>query len=178
MINIILAGNLGDKKLLKTLNKVLPFYHSLASDSSSGFSFPDSPDILILNCSHITNLSAPNTIIVFKESFSSKNKLGNISGCYAITPSENNFALSVLSGKGLSSVTCGLSEKDTVTFSSFTDNSAVVSLQREIINLFGSSVLPCDITFKFSSPPDRFSLLASCATLLLTTKFPPSSISI
>lgn len=178
MINIILAGNLGDKKLLKTLNKILPFYHSVASDSSAGFSFPDSPDILLLNCSHIVNVSAPNSIIIFKESFSSKNKLGNISGCYAVAPSENNFALSVLSGKGLSSVTCGLSEKDTVTFSSFTDNSAVVSLQRELLNMFGTPIFPCDITVKFSSPPDRFSLLAACTALLLTTKFPPSSISV
>ncbi|MBP0990082.1 MAG: hypothetical protein J5874_02760 [Oscillospiraceae bacterium] len=172
MINIFLLGPLGDKRISNTVRKILLPYFSVAFDSFGGVVFPDSPEIQLINCGHISTIFDKKSILILKESFSSRNKLGNIGSTTAIIPEENSFALSAVKTKTSNFITCGLSSSAALGFSSFTSESAVISLQSKLTNIFGNHVFPCDISVKYSNPPERFSLLAACAALLLTVDRP------
>ncbi len=71
-------------------------------------------------------------------------------------------------GTKLRLISCGLSSKDTLTLSSFTADSAVVSLQRSITSLSGAIVEPGDYPISIGATIDQFSILASVAVLILT----------
>lgn len=63
--------------------------------------------------------------------------------------------------------TCGFSSKDFVTFSSRNAESAVVSLQREIIKLNGEICEPLDIMCKNTQGISDYHLLAATVCMLL-----------
>lgn len=90
----------------------------------------------------------------------------------AIVDPDDGGAIDAVSKYGLQAVTCGLSQKATVTYSSLEQECAVVSLQREIRSLRGDTVYPREIPIHFTSARelsgDAYALLAATAALLLS----------
>lgn len=86
---------------------------------------------------------------------------------FAVVDSDSVGAVSLLRGKGIETVTCGLSQKDTFTFSSLENDHAVVSLQRSIKALDGSDIVPVEVPVAFSASHSEYPVLAAVAVLLL-----------
>lgn len=77
------------------------------------------------------------------------------------TPDDMNLA----KNSGGEVIVCGLSLRDTLTFSSFTQDDCVLSLQRRIKRFDGSFADPFEIPLYCSESEDRYAIL--CASLLL-----------
>lgn len=91
-------------------------------------------------------------------------------GIIAICESENKLALNILKQNGVAAITCGGNPKNTVTFASITDDSAIITLQRSLCELKGNKIEPAD--FKIKIPPkfSPFSVMAAVTVLLLCGK--------
>ena len=70
-----------------------------------------------------------------------------------IVNSENTEQLAALKNANQGVVTCGSSEKDTLCYSSFTGDSIVISLNREIIAFSGRRIQPLEIPLKLDKVP-------------------------
>lgn len=84
-----------------------------------------------------------------------------------IINSANHQQLEFISKFKVNVVTCGLSTKDTITFSSRDENSAVVSLQRSIRAIDGTIIEPMDIPCKITKKYSDYFVLGYVAILLL-----------
>lgn len=91
-------------------------------------------------------------------------------GITVIVSSEETQQLKALSTSPVQTITCGLSSKDTVTFSSNSEDTAVISLLREIERVDNLPQEPMDVPVTFPQGTDGFSLLAATAALILTGK--------
>lgn len=85
----------------------------------------------------------------------------------AVVNSQNAQGLSFAAQHHLKTLTCGLSNKDTLTLSSLREDSAVICLQREIKTLGGGHMEPAEIPVRLRSPIERGDLLSLAAVLLL-----------
>lgn len=84
-----------------------------------------------------------------------------------IVSSDEEGQLRQLAQMGAQTVTCGLSCKDTVTFSSKSEEEAVVSLMRGVPGLNGEMLEPMDVPITFPPESGDYPLLACTAALLL-----------
>lgn len=165
-MEIILFGNQKDKLLTKTLlhslKNQLPFTYC------NGETFYSSPksELFILETDRLKALHTSNCLVVLKN----KANLNRLSSFPETIPclidSQNSKQLEVVSRLGLSAITCGMFEKDTLTFSSMGEDSSVVSIQRQII--FNDKVFdPMEIPVRHQKGTDPFALLTSAFVALL-----------
>ena len=84
-----------------------------------------------------------------------------------IVDEQNINAIKCLEKIGKITVTCGLSDKNTISFSSISDTEAVVTLQR-YLNKKGKIIEPHEFILNFSKPYDPNVLLIISGVLLLS----------
>ncbi len=106
-------------------------------------------------------------VVVFEESFSERHGVCSLTGCSAVVSSENEAAVRLLSGADAQTVTCGLSGKDTVTITSFTGDTAMIALQRELVSCSGERVQPGEFPVRLRRIYDRYAIMSLAATRLL-----------
>lgn len=110
-----------------------------------------------------------NGIVVFKQGLSYFQKGYNIpKNFFAVVDPENEEAVAMLRKNCMQTITCGLSQKDSVTFSSINQDGAVVSLQRGLVRLDGKLTEPEEVPVKFNSSHSQYAVLAAVAVLLLS----------
>lgn len=98
--------------------------------------------------------------------FLNQNMSGEIlSERYLIFNSSNQSDIEGAKKSGGEVITCGLSLRDSVTFSSITENNCVISIQRSITRFDGKKTEPREIPCKISDSDDKYAVL--CANLLL-----------
>jgi len=85
-----------------------------------------------------------------------------------LVSSENEQQLWHLAKHNLCGHSCGLSSKDTFTFSSRSETSASVALMREVTDVFGKTVEPMELPLKLSTPVSDFALLSFGAACILS----------
>lgn len=136
--------------------------------------------IFVFECEQIERFDWKNAVLIFKsrQRCGSYHKLKLSGNFISIVEEGNERALKMLKGSCAPTLICGMSSKDTLTLSSVSDNSAVVSLQREICDLNGNIIEPCEIQISHDEPFSKFELLAACAVLLLAGKIPYSKINL
>jgi len=88
----------------------------------------------------------------------------------AIVDSENTAITEFISEMKIPAITCGLSNKDTITLSSIDEGSAVITLQRTVECFDNTVAEPQEIPVKFNIGSDQFSLMATVAVFILTGK--------
>ena len=81
--------------------------------------------------------------------------------------SSSRAAARLLSQFGGAAIGCGTSPKDTFSLASFSEQKAVVSLQRNLPALTGETVEPRDITLRLRRGCSVFEIMAFCAVMLL-----------
>lgn len=93
-------------------------------------------------------------------------KYSEISGKrYLICDSSYPYDLEIAKKSDGEVITCGLSLRDCVTFSSFNDDRCVISVQRRLTRIDGQKVDPFEFPYSFQPDDDRYGIL--CAHLLL-----------
>jgi len=125
-------------------------------------------DFLILDNAGIHDIHMMNGIVVFKSELSSYAEMDIPAGFIAVTDSENDKAIEILQKYSLRTVTCGLSQRDTITYSSLDSERALISQQREIKGLYGQRILPHEIPVTMKTPYKQYPLLAAMGVLLLS----------
>ncbi len=135
-------------------------------------------DVLEISDLKIANSSPQNTLTaIFKSDIASisvsgaavflnKNEKTAISGeRYLIFDSSNPCDIKAAKNSGGEVITCGLSLRDSVTFSSLTDENCVISIQRSITRFDSGKTEPREIPCKIETCDDKYAVL--CANLLL-----------
>lgn len=125
----------------------------------------ESPDFIIIDSEKIENLNIQKGVALFRGHMPRHKRIPQ--DFIAVIDSDSMEAADILRGDGIQTVTCGLSQKDTVTFSSLESGSAVVSLQRGLKTLDGTESDPADVPIYFCRPHGGYPLLAAVAVLLL-----------
>lgn len=67
-------------------------------------------------------------------------------------------------------ITCGISSKATVSISSKTEEETVLSIQRELMNIYGETIEPQDFVIRTSRMFDDFIFAAAATAVILCTK--------
>lgn len=125
-------------------------------------------DFLILDNTNIQQLHADSGVVIFRKELNN-NLIPDIPENFiAVMESENEKAVQLVKKYALQTVTCGLSQRDTLTFSSISPEKSVISLQREICDIEGRQVLPQEISVNSQSEIEDFPFLAVGAVLLLS----------
>ncbi|MFT8889017.1 MAG: hypothetical protein ABF449_03785 [Ethanoligenens sp.] len=140
---------------------------------------PVAPDIsyLLLDDGQVRSVQMDGCILIFKTDCGGLGDIVLPKAHAAVLDPENEHAAALLQAHHIPVVTCGLSQKSTVTFSSRTPTTAVVSLQREIHTTSGALVDPRELPVTLSSPREDYPLLATVAALWLAgTSFPKSGL--
>lgn len=130
---------------------------------------PGTPSVsyLLLDDGQMRSVQMEHCILLFKANCSGLGGITLPRAHAAVLEPENEKAAALLQAQHVPIVTCGLSQKNTVTFSSRTPSTAVVSLQREIHDTSGAPVEPRELPVALSSPREDYPLLASVAALWL-----------
>ncbi|MGI6260338.1 MAG: hypothetical protein ACOYJR_00675 [Acutalibacteraceae bacterium] len=81
--------------------------------------------------------------------------------------SRSTIAARLLSQYSGAAIGCGTSPRDTFSLASFSEQKAVVSLQRNLLTLTGETVEPRDITLRLRRGCSVFEIMAFCAVMLL-----------
>lgn len=126
------------------------------------------PDFIVIDNPSITNVHTPGGIVLFRKQAPMKQHIDIPSAYFAVVDSENRNAAGMLRNDGIQTVTCGLSQKDTITFSSLDSDRAVISLQRRLKALDGSDIDPVEVPITFQPSHSEYPLLAAVAVLLLS----------
>ena len=109
-----------------------------------------------------SKIYAPNAAVILCRALNLEDFSGQR---YCIINSANTDDIETAKRCGGEIISCGLSLRDTVTFSSFTDDRCVISIQRPITRFDGSSVEPFEMPLSVNDGDDRYGIL--CANLLL-----------
>lgn len=88
----------------------------------------------------------------------------------AVIDSDNSALRREVSSRRLPALTCGRSDTDTFTLTSFTGDSAVISLGRQICSFDQNIVEPFELPVSLSQSADAFDVMAAAAVFCLLGK--------
>ena len=89
---------------------------------------------------------------------------------YAVLEPQNTKAAALLSKTDISAITCGMSDLDTMTFSSMNQRFPIATLQRSLIALDGSVIDPREVRLCPVSGLSLYPSLAAAACVLISGK--------
>lgn len=168
MTGIVFYGKKSERKtrlftgLLSQLGSVV----YVSDDKLSGAS-EQQPDFLVLETNTAAEINFENTIVVFRDEFDAERLQKLHPNATAIVNSQNMRAIELIKKIGVKAVTCGHSSKDTITFSSYTDDTIVISIQRAMQAMHGDEVEPFDLPVRIQSKIDLYSVLSFAGALVL-----------
>ncbi len=168
MTDIFVTGNINDietEKLIK--NRLTESYTVTYIISNSFQQMGSGYNLIIFDCDKPV-FSVNNGILLMKEN-------GTIppavpSGITAIINADNEAQLKAVHKMGIPAVTCGLSATSTISFSSETEDTLTISLNRSITALSGKTIEPLEIPVKKENY-SRYSLMSFAALRLLLDDF-------
>lgn len=171
MKTIVLCGRQGDITVAQTLIPALNRYGRVwhfGDDALVECESKSGPGFCVYDCVQLPRIELSKAIVVFKNSFSLSGRPAELpEGMPAVFGSNNMRAAEQLKGSKAAAIVCGTSSKDTLSVASLTESSASVSLQRSIHTLSKEVLEPRDIPVELAEQTGPYSLLATCAVLLL-----------
>ena len=170
MISIILCGKMSDTSISEALLPVLARYGGVQYYSSQNLVQygGDNVQFLVYDCEKIPNVELKKGILLFKNSFDSTGQIHVPGGFFCVLEAQNVHAASLLRGSDVFAVTCGTSPKDTISIAALEEESAALSLQRNLITLEEKTLEPHDFTIQLSAPLGPHRILAVSAILLIS----------
>lgn len=171
IVPIVVCGKNKDIEIYNLINNTLKKDFFLSHMEDNSCIKPDKLHSNSLNfyyCDEIPQFICNSGILIFTSSFKLKSSLMNIPhGTTCILDSSNAEAIKALSGKNLQIITCGMSNKDTISVASLDFPRVAVSLQRSIICLDGKTIEPKENIIIINKEYDVFFILASYAISLI-----------
>ncbi len=125
---------------------------------------------LIVESGRLSQIDAQKGIIIFKNDITDFTFPSIPPGFTAVLSCENTAALNFLRENKIVAATCGLSATDTFSLSSLEEDTATVSLQRELRTLGGEINEPQDVVIKNTMGLSGFTAMCLCAAVLITGK--------
>lgn len=153
MVNIILYGDLNDKKISKLLINSLEGKYNITHktpDKINSYLVKNSTnEILIIETNNIKFVESSNTIVIFKNTINNEIDLEIRNKVRIIVYSQNFKAIAYLSNAKLQNIiTFGYKSTDTLTASSLKDQEKMISLQRQIKAINGKTIEPFEFSIK------------------------------
>ena len=175
VITVILLGGRGEYKGAKRIASALSRHGGsiLVQDHIISQSGEGDPRFLVGESSELPKLDCPHAIVIFEKDRDRAAGRVISDRHIAIVSGDCGKAVESLMSSNTTAITCGMSLRDTLTFSSIHDSGAVVSLQRAILTVFGHAVEPFEFPIRWESREDPYLALSICAVLLLSEQIVP-----
>ncbi|MBC8536837.1 hypothetical protein [Feifania hominis] len=172
MKTILLVGRRADQKIGRLLLDFLSGHEKqFLYLTDDGFRVPREGlaciDYLIYDGDDGQSLAAfPKDLVVVKNRVEPRVVTAALTGAadgIAVVDSKNAQALAMLSERGLHTISCGMTGKDTLTYSSVATDEATVCISRSFADLRGHEVGEQDIVMPVPVGEDYYEVLAFCA---------------
>lgn len=163
---IIFLGSLINDSFIKTIRLILKKHLYFTEISENLISFREG-EITIIFKNSWANINFPDAAVFL-------NRCSNLSCIknekYCICDSSNLSDLKMLKNSEGEVITCGLSRRDTLTFSSLTEDGCVISLQRNITRFNGKTAEPMDFPCQYTKNDNPYAVLSAHLILILLGK--------
>ena len=167
MVKIILLGQHHNRYLERFFIENLSEHYCLTAFSEDGIlSIGQGKNLMLFSLSALSYCRADHCISVLTPHTKLPEPLP--AGTIVIAASDDERQLKSLAKAQIPVITCGLSSKDTFTFSSKEEESAVVALMRSVKSVYGHTIEPMEVPITFPPKTDDFTLLSYMASLILT----------
>lgn len=167
---LILFGPEQDGELLNFLQIGLASRYRLHIHSQSRLSSVGSgADLLVIDTDCLRDIALKDCVLLLKANAGLEGLIGISADCraVAIANSRNSRQLDALARLGIPIISCGMLAKDTLTYSSRTDDGVVISLQRSVSSLYGKEIEPLEVPLMLPARVCGYSLLAYAALCIL-----------
>lgn len=172
MVKIILLGQHHNRYLEQFFIENLSEHYCLTAFSNNGlFSVGHGKNLMLFSLPTLSYCRSDHCISILTPHAKLPEPLPV--GTTVIAASDDERQLKSLAESQIPVITCGLSSKDTFTFSSKEEESAVVALMRSIKSVYGHTIEPMEVPITFPPKTDEFTLLSYMATLILTETISP-----
>lgn len=128
--------------------------------------YGNAPQLEIWETEELSGVDTKETILFLKKRANLKKIRYLSADTIVIVNSENERQLELISKFKARMITTGMSQKDTVTFSSKGEESCVISLQRMVSAVDGEALEPMEVSCKKLGNCDDFSLLSYAAIMM------------
>lgn len=168
MITIVLFGEKDNYSLLDFLVKVFANHAVFHYEKDNCHYQKGTGDIhiLLIDTDDLVTVKTRNCLVVFKEKLAMQAPKDFQTTQVCLLSSENATAVLMASLLQCKAVTLGLRSTDTLSISSTLDDSSVISLLREIENMYGEMVEPFDVVIEKTCVVDDYYLLISVFLML------------
>ena len=171
MTTVVLCGEREDTGIRRVLVRALSRYGGVQwHDGRRLQASRPAPEFFLYETTHLPKAEQVEGILIFKNLFYLHEKEKAPVGFVPVLDAQNLAAASALRGTQAIGITCGASPRDTLSMASLRDDSAVVSLQRELRDLSGKIWEPHDRAIRLEAGAEMYPILAACAVLLLSGK--------
>lgn len=168
MWKIVFYHEYNDKQFLSlTLKNLSAHYSVTMTGENTVITTGSGADLFIHESIGLQTVQSPDTILVFSEHCVPSKPLNIDASVICIASSSNTDLLKMLADTHARVITCGMSGKDTVTYSSKSDYAISISLQREMLNCTGQIIEPLELVFSLEEHYRSYELLTYAAILIL-----------
>ncbi len=169
MINIVLCGKSNDASISEALLPVLARYGGVQYFNGKQLAKlgDGEPDYFVYECEQIPKIEIDRGVLLFKNSFQISEGSTVPENIFCIFETQNKNAAAVLKNTHTTAITCGTSQKDTISIAGLEETGAVLSLQRNIKKLDGEILEPHDFTVQLSAKIGPHRILAVSAVLMI-----------
>lgn len=171
MITVVLYGITGGY-VSQEIKNMLSEYGVVSVCGTNVEQYGKNAEYLIVECAMRAKIKTDGGIIVMIGEISDSCVLKIPQNFLGVVYSSDVGALKLLMDKKIKTVTCGMSNKDTIILSSVKENTASVCLQRKITSIGGKIIEPSEFPFKSEHKITDYALMASYAILLLSGNIP------
>lgn len=169
-MTVIIYGDEKEKETGETIKRSLSHYgevHYYKSGETIFSSGGERGPFLIYELKEPHRLEGIKGLFIFKDKFSEFPLNLKDSEIMPVVSAQNPSAAELLNGTGKIAITCGTSQKDTLSIASLGLTTAVVSLQRYLTTISGRVIEPHDFQVKLKKETQVYPLLVACAALLM-----------
>ena len=163
MFPIVVAS---DEKTVKQLAEILSLFFTTSLVTEREIAVEKNCDILIINTNNIKNLKLDKGILILSDSCDTELEECI---CPVIIADGNRAFLHEKINSKTQYITCGMSAKDTISFSSIDIEEVSVSLMRELKKVNGETVEPFEISVCSKSSISSYSPFCILSSIALIT---------
>lgn len=169
MTDIFIVGSRGNDRIGRLIkNRLSETYEVTYFCGNSVERFGTGYKLIVFDCDFPVFFGISGGIALFKNGKVSCTDLPE--NCTAIINADDPSHRKTLGSSDIPAVACGLSPTATISFTSETDDTLVVSLNRELTALSGKTIEPLEIPVKKGSA-DNYTLMSFTALRLLLDDF-------
>ena len=171
MVCVILVAQKKDRLFWNTLSEIVDRNFSVlhACERRLRLDRGDA-ELILTDRESFDTVQAGDAVIVFKEKMELDLDALAARRTIAVVDASNRELLAWVAAMDIPAITCGMSEKDTVTLSSMRADSAVVGFQRVFTRFGGAACEPQEFPVPLHAQTDGFALMAGAAICALCGK--------